>query len=126
MLARVDQLVPLLHDLGGFESLGTGAKLPTMYLNLRSNIDGAAYSPLLPSPRRNKLSFRLSELASHPILGRSDVVEELEGQFAIAAGVSLSGGSGRDRWVPMSVLLEDGRPDQLLMLLDWVRDRDVG
>lgn len=121
VLAGVDKLVDHLRALGGFESLGTSAANPVLYLNLYTNGGPPVYWPLLLRPRNNKLIVRVQKLRTHPAFAEDAARSELLAKVAAAAGAPMQGNVEANPWVPLRVLAEPEAVAKLGEVLAWIK-----
>jgi hypothetical protein len=121
VLDQVNDLVKRAERLGGFESLGTSADDPALYINFRTNGGPPVYWPFLLRPKPNKLVVRIQKLRTHPAFADEGVRDDLLARVATAVGLAtVEGNTDGAPWIPLERLLRPDTVDQLAKVLEWV------
>ncbi len=119
-LESINVLLEHVVRLGGFPSMGTSERSPTLYVNFPMGEGGAPYWPLLLIPRQDKLVVRMRKMRTHPAFADEGDRDALLARVAGAVNSVAQGNPAGAPWVPLSALNEAGVVDKLTEVLAWV------
>ena len=123
VLDAISALVAAAKDMGGFESLGTSAENPALYINFHTKGGAPFYWPFLFRPKQGKLIVRIQKLRTQPAFADETVRDDLLGRVAAAVGeANTSGNPDGAPWVPLATLTRPGALENLTAVLKWVTE----
>jgi hypothetical protein len=116
----VNQLTNAISEsLGGFPSIGTDARSPTLLLNLVTSGTGRTFWPLGIKPRAGKVALQLRWLANHPAFEDEEVRDEFRARVADAVNTEVEGRLDGFPGFPVTALVAPGAVDRLVEVLRW-------